>query len=378
MTEGWVSRVTRLGPPAVLVIIGGTLATATVLFASRSTHVADTVEATIIGILAVAVLASSVTLHASDRGDGEKWRIAGWSVGGTLGASVLASIVLIRSAIRDATTAEPLSLVIVFAGCGALAGLFVGGNQVRAIAAGRSTERQRTSQLLEQRETERLTFLNKLLRHNVLNGMNIVLGYTDALEDGNADRGEYVDRIRTRSEAVVELVENVQVLVRSLSGDLEIEAVDLSDTANDLVERTRRTHDETDFSADLEDGVVVATTPFVASAIENLLTNAAVHNPSDDAEVTVRVERDGDDGIVSVIDNGPGIPADVVDTYFGDQDPKEHFVGDGLGLYLVDELVTTHGGTVDVASSPTGTTITLGFPLTAEAVSARAADDAPG
>ena len=369
MTRGWPEELSGFGPPGLVFLVGSTLATAAVLTGVTATDVAGSVESAIVGMLAVGVVARGLTLLSSDADQADKWRIAAWCLVGTLSASVLGGILLMRTALYADAIANPLGLVEIFACLGALGGLFVGGTQVRAIRAGRTSERQETSELLEKREEERLTFLNNLLRHNVLNGMNIVLGYTNALDDRLDGSDEYVERIRTRSESVVDLVQNVQVLVRSLSGDLDVDAVDLSELATQQVERARKAHDAS-FHTDLTPGVTVASTPFVSSAVDNLLTNAVVHNPTPEPEVTVRVDRTDDTGRIAVIDNGPGIPQNVVDTYFGNRDPNEHFVGDGLGLYLVEELVTTHGGTIDVDVTDDGTTVTLAFPLTAETATA--------
>lgn len=373
MTRGWPEELSGFGPPGLVFLVGSTLATAAVLTGFTATGIAGSVESAIIGMLAIGVVARGLTLLASDGDWADKWRVATWCLVGTLSASVLSGVLLVRTALYVDTITNPLGLVEVFAGLGALAGLFVGGTQVRAIRAGRSSERQETSELLEKREEERLTFLNNLLRHNVLNGMNIVLGYTNALDDRLDGPDEYVERIRSRSESVVDLVQNVQVLVRSLSGDLDVDAVDLSELATQQVDHARKSHDAT-FHTDLTPGVTVATTPFISSAIDNLLTNAVVHNPAEEPEVTVRVDRTDDTGRIAIVDNGPGIPQHVVDTYFGNRDPNEHFVGDGLGLYLVEELVTTHGGTIDIDATDDGTTVTLAFPLTAE--TATAADSA--
>lgn len=373
MTRAWPAEWSRFGPSGLVLLVGGVLATGTVLTAIAVDSFPMAIEASILGIVSIAVIARGITLHASDRRAEDRWRVAAWCLVGTLAASVLGGIVLIRAALH----AEPITnagvLVQLFASLGAITGLFVGGHQVRAIHTTRTSERRQTSELLAKREEERLTFLNNLLRHNVLNGMNIVLGYTSALEDQLDGHDEYVERIRSRSESVVELVQNVQVLVRSLSGDLEVDAVDLTETARDQLDRAEKSHDAT-FHADLTPDVVVATTPFVTSAIDNLITNAVVHNPGPDPEVSVRVERTDERGIISIVDNGPGIPKHVIDTYFGSHDPTDHFVGDGLGLYLVEELVTTHGGTISVDSGDDGTTVTLAFPLTADTI--RVAEDA--
>lgn len=368
MMRGWPDELSGFGPPCLVGLVGSTLSIAAVVTGLTTTNIAGTVESAIIGILSIGVITRGLTLLASDSDQTDKWRIAAWCLVGALAASGLSGLLLVRTALYADAITNPLGIVEIFAGLGALAGLFVGDTQVRAIRAGRTDERQETSELLAKREAERLTFLNNLLRHNVLNGMNIVLGYANALDDRLGGADEYVERIRSRSENVVDLVQNVQVLVRSLSGDLQVDAVDLSDLTERQVDRARKVHDAT-FHTDIAPGVTVATTPFISSAIDNLLTNAVVHNPVPEPDVTVRVDHTDTTGRIVIDDDGPGIPQHVIDTYFRNPDPNDHFVGDGLGLYLVEELVTTHGGTIDVDSTDGGTTITLSFPLTTETAS---------
>lgn len=80
----------------------------------------------------------------------------------------------------------------------------------------------------------------------------------------------------------------------------------------------------------------------------NLLTNAIRHSPPG-AAVTVRAATVGGDVRVEVLDEGPGIPAELRDVIFdkfaqGADTPG----GAGLGLSIAREIVTAHGGTIGV------------------------------
>ncbi|HTL33495.1 MAG TPA: ATP-binding protein [Kofleriaceae bacterium] len=97
----------------------------------------------------------------------------------------------------------------------------------------------------------------------------------------------------------------------------------------------------------------------------NLLTNAAQALSGRDA-ATVTIETRGDtDGVeVKIIDNGPGIPPDVLpriwDPFFTTKDVGE---GTGLGLSIVHELVERHGGTIGCSTKiGEGTTFTVKLP----------------
>jgi two-component system, OmpR family, sensor histidine kinase BaeS len=102
-------------------------------------------------------------------------------------------------------------------------------------------------------------------------------------------------------------------------------------------------------------------------AVGNLLANAARYcRPGDSVTLTVAVE--GGRAVLSVADSGPGIPADelphIFDRLWRGKDAAR-IPGSGIGLALVREIVTGHGGSIDAASAPgEGTTITVRLPGT--------------
>ena len=78
--------------------------------------------------------------------------------------------------------------------------------------------------------------------------------------------------------------------------------------------------------------------------------------------VTVRVESAGPHVRLSIIDNGPGIPPDVLPRIFEPLFTTKGF-GVGLGLPTVRQIVEKHGGTIDVTSAGEGgTTVTVWLP----------------
>lgn len=97
----------------------------------------------------------------------------------------------------------------------------------------------------------------------------------------------------------------------------------------------------------------------------NLLGNA-VENIQEKGRVEVSVADQADTVRVTVADNGPGIPADVLphlfDRYFLIQQNKKK-IGSGLGLSICKAIVTLHGGTIQVESTPgQGTTFFITLP----------------
>ncbi len=88
----------------------------------------------------------------------------------------------------------------------------------------------------------------------------------------------------------------------------------------------------------------------------NLVANALQHTP-ESAGVTVRVGTDGDDAVLEVADEGPGMNAHDAQRVFErfyrtDTSRARASGGTGLGLSIVDSLVYAHGGTVSVTTAP--------------------------
>jgi signal transduction histidine kinase len=78
-------------------------------------------------------------------------------------------------------------------------------------------------------------------------------------------------------------------------------------------------------------------------------------------ELRAHAARDGVELVVR--DNGPGIPADVLDQIFEPSFTTKPFGrGTGLGLALTRLVVTRHRGAIDVESNPDGTTVTVWLP----------------
>jgi len=93
--------------------------------------------------------------------------------------------------------------------------------------------------------------------------------------------------------------------------------------------------------------------------ILNLLDNAAHHTP-EDASVELHLRVEGDDVLVEVADDGPGIPAamreQIFDRFVRGVGPSDttRGTGTGLGLAIVSAVAESHGGSVEATESTTG------------------------
>jgi signal transduction histidine kinase len=85
----------------------------------------------------------------------------------------------------------------------------------------------------------------------------------------------------------------------------------------------------------------------LASMVDNLINNAIKYSPGN-GTVRVRVAREGDRAVLTVADQGPGIPPAlrerVFDRFF--RNPDQTQSGSGLGLAIVKSVIDRHGGDV--------------------------------
>jgi two-component system OmpR family sensor kinase len=93
--------------------------------------------------------------------------------------------------------------------------------------------------------------------------------------------------------------------------------------------------------------------------VRNLLENAVRHTP-EKATVELTARRDGDQALLEVLDDGPGIPADmesqVFDRFVRGEGPADTAAGggSGLGLAIVRAVAESHGGSVEAGRSTYG------------------------
>jgi PAS domain S-box-containing protein len=237
------------------------------------------------------------------------------------------------------------------------------GDVVLLVPEGRDvTERKRRERELR-RERERLEFVNRVLRHNLLNGLNVVSARADILEAFVSEGGEtHLGTIRGRVEELVDLVETMRSFTRVIGQEVtDLEPVDLGSTLARQLEALDDVHDDVVVVAEgTLPSVSVLADELLPQVFENVLTNAVQHNDKDAPRVTVRVDRGEDDVAVRVSDNGPGVPDEEKDRIVEKSVEELSTPGGGFGLFLAKELVDSYGGSIDVADNdPEGAVFTV-------------------
>jgi signal transduction histidine kinase len=233
------------------------------------------------------------------------------------------------------------------------------------IAALRRQEEELAAALRRLEEQDRLVSLGLLsasVAHELNTPLAVLAGSIEKLIETSSDRHtqERLARMQRVTQRLRRISESLVDFARVRKENMEVLVVrPLIDEAWSLV-----AIDEKASSVEFLNGVrgedrVVGNPDRLVQVFVNLLRNALNATETPHGQIVVRsrrAERSGQPGIaVTVEDNGPGIPADLLPEIF------EAFVttrldarGTGLGLTVAEGIVTQHGGTIAASNRPEG------------------------
>jgi len=232
-----------------------------------------------------------------------------------------------------------------------------------------------------QRE-QRLAVLNRVLRHNLRNDMSVVRGFATSARD-RVDDPEIAGMLETavaETDDLLALGQTARDIERTLAGEPRPEAVDVAAVVEDLVAgvdpdgRTVAVETAADTTVRTDrETLRTVLAELVGNAIEHGTTGDG-NGEGDDATaartttdggrappVRVRVERTSTAVLVSVADDGPGIPeGELAVVRSGEETALDH--GSGLGLWLVHWGTERIGAELAFETGEEGTTATLSLP----------------
>ena len=223
------------------------------------------------------------------------------------------------------------------------------------------TERKRREEELE-RQNERLEAFASIVSHDLRNPLGVSQGYLDlAMEAGDEAVAGYLGHVQDGLERMEDIIGDVLALARQGQTVTETEPIELAGLAREAwsnvetADATLSVAGECRFAADRSR---------LLRSFENLFRNAIEHGGAD---VTVTVgpladapvgefEFGGEDAATTgffVADDGPGMPAEIREHAF-DSEFTTSDEGLGIGLWVVREVASAHGWSVDVVASEDG------------------------
>ena len=199
--------------------------------------------------------------------------------------------------------------------------------------------------------TQRLSQLGEMsagISHELRNSMSVISGYAKLL-------GKKVDESnRPTVDAIIAEINSMDKVISELlafakPAVLHTERADLNNIINEAVEMVTAGNDSVNVSTNAAETVFVrADDVLLKQAISNILINSIDALPSG-GKIEIELSRLRDKAKLSIKDNGPGIPEEIVSKIF-----LPFFTtraeGVGLGLALVQKIIVGHGGNIEVVS----------------------------
>jgi PAS domain S-box-containing protein len=236
------------------------------------------------------------------------------------------------------------------------------------------TERKRAAE-----ETERLkSEFFALVSHELRTPLTSIRGYTDMLSEREgaalSPKGlEFMDVIRRNADRLDRLVQDLLLVTQVEAGSFSVELrdVNIAELAANCKSAVEPTAAEAGVTLEC-DADEIPPFPADASRLEqvlgNLAENAIKFTPPG-GKVSARIYEDAGNCVMEIADTGVGIEPDELEHLFdrfyrADSANRDQVKGVGLGLSIVQAIVESHGGTIDVASKPgAGTTFWVTLPM---------------
>lgn len=232
---------------------------------------------------------------------------------------------------------------------------------------------QRTQQQYENERTKAATsrrFVD-VLTHEIGTSLTIIEGQAFRLKklmsaDGPEDARLRADKISQSVRHIERVVRQVQVASEIDRGTVELAPVpvNLRGLIAEAVIQSGRPSILVDTHA--LPAEISGNAEMLQQVMENLLSNAIKYSPAETA-ISVWGRTENDHAVVSVSDRGRGIPegerAKLFEPYYRAANSR-NVQGTGIGLYVVERYIKSHGGSIDIASElGVGTTVTFQIPI---------------
>lgn len=344
---------------------------------------------------------------AGRSGGGQRYRVATWRLGRAGGSltlalplsdveSTLRRLLLVEVLVTGAALAGGLVLARMLLGLGlrplddiaTTAGSIAAGDLTQRVARqDQGTEVGRLGSALntmlgqiERGFAERRASEERLRRfvadasHELRTPLTSIRAYAELFERGAGSRPEDLARvlrgIETEAARMGVLVDDLLLLARLDQGrPLERAPVDLGALAGEAVDAARAVEPGRPLSLDVDGSIEVdGDRTRLRQIIDNLLANVRAHTPVGTA-ARVTVTSDERTALLTVVDDGPGIPDEhrprIFERFYrGDRSRARDAGGTGLGLAIVAAIAEAHGGSASVAAGAgSGTAFVVRLPL---------------
>lgn len=218
---------------------------------------------------------------------------------------------------------------------------------------------------LEELNANKDKFLS-IIAHDLRTPLSTIIGFSellpDLLKDGNIEQAEsFTSIIHQSTLQMSELLNNLLVWARNQSGRIDYTPEEL--IINELIEETIKLENESAFQKSIDISYssseiisLKGDKNMLSTVMRNLISNGIKFTP-ENGSIEINTKLQDQEVLVSVSDNGMGIPQNKIDTLFQIEHSKSTDgtngeKGSGLGLLLCKDFIQNHGGRIWAKNNP--------------------------
>lgn len=192
---------------------------------------------------------------------------------------------------------------------------------------------------------KQLQVMDRILRHNLHNDMNVIRGYAETIQKRADDPfTKYATHIVQYSDHLLDLTDKQREITSVLSSEPILESYDAVVLIREIVETVSIEYPSANITLETPESAMVRATTGFDKALEELLRNAIVHTDQEIPEVDIQISENSTTTQVRIADRGPGIPEMERRVLMGEHEIEPLYHGSGLGLWLVSWIVRRCNG----------------------------------
>lgn len=226
-------------------------------------------------------------------------------------------------------------------------------------------EQDVTDKLLRE---QTLNVLNRILRHNLRTAITVIEGQTDILESNleNTDPRMVIETIQNQTESMRKIADKTAMIRTLWEQNREGKAWNRS-YIESLVQQYCKQYPQAEITLtiDISDEVQLPNAELFELSFDEAIENAVTHaeQTTPEIEITVTQKETSKRAVITVADNGPGIPENERETLeAGKEVPLAH--GTGIGLWIMEWVTTNLGGEFVIEdNTPQGTLLSFDLPI---------------
>ena len=201
-------------------------------------------------------------------------------------------------------------------------------------------------------QREHVKLINQVIRHDVSNDLSVINSSVRLYE--NTEDKKYLGEIKKRLKKSVKLIQNMREHEAYILDDDDLKVFSVQDVLISITE------DKEDVEFEINGNSHFLADKVVYSVFENIINNAIIHGGAN--RICIDIKRESFQCIVSIEDNGKGIPNEIKDKLFEEGFKYGPAGNTGLGLHIVKKAMEKYRGNIAVEDgSPSGAKFILTF-----------------